>query len=385
MTPHELVSYLLLGAYGAQTFDCTFKMMTRVFNHEDYTPWQRQIYACWAAIMGYIFLQNIWGVYIKYTNIDWYSDINLNVRTFILLTVQLCGLFLIVTTTHRKLTWKTVAIHLVPAIIFYIVSCVLRPIFPVLYQIAIILNIVYVIIMAHVLIRNIDRYNRLLTQSYSDTYKRGLNWMYHLLWMFIIAMTCVTVMRYYFNYDLIFYPIMMCLWFFVHWNVSEMRETDLIAEEESQDLVSVMTDEELEAEVAQETQDAKNEKVSLRDKTKKRLEETIENVCVERRLYLNPDLTINDLAKEVNTNRTYISKYFSEHHTTFLKYINDLRAEFAMYQLKNTNHSISEIMEDSGFRHTETFKRAFQSRYNCLPNDVSRKDTETKENPVKGS
>ena len=42
------------------------------------------------------------------------------------------------------------------------------------------------------------------------------------------------------------------------------------------------------------------------------IKERVEKLMVEKKLYLNPELTLQMLADEVGTNRTYLSRMFSQ-------------------------------------------------------------------------
>lgn len=58
--------------------------------------------------------------------------------------------------------------------------------------------------------------------------------------------------------------------------------------------------------------------------------ERLHNYMKEQSLYLNPKLTITDIAQEIHTNRTYLSDYLNNHlHTTFYDYVNNFRIHMA--------------------------------------------------------
>ncbi len=87
--------------------------------------------------------------------------------------------------------------------------------------------------------------------------------------------------------------------------------------------------------------------------------------CVDTRLYLQHDLTLQQLAQAIGTNRSYLSQYFSRQGITYNTYINNLRI----------NHFISHCQEvaaagqpvvaqrlasESGYRSYSTFSLAFK-------------------------
>lgn len=89
----------------------------------------------------------------------------------------------------------------------------------------------------------------------------------------------------------------------------------------------------------------------------------LKRIMEEKKLYLNPRLTISDVANAIGTNRTYLSSYFNnELETTFYDYINNLRIERTSKQLLSAypqTMNMDEIAERSGFNSTSTFRRAF--------------------------
>lgn len=91
----------------------------------------------------------------------------------------------------------------------------------------------------------------------------------------------------------------------------------------------------------------------------------------EQQLYLNPKLTIGDVANAIGTNRTYLSSYFNHQlNTTFYDYINNLRIEKASKKLLSVypyTMNIDEIAECSGFNSTSTFRRAFLKNTGMTP------------------
>ena len=94
----------------------------------------------------------------------------------------------------------------------------------------------------------------------------------------------------------------------------------------------------------------------------------LHRIFEEEHLYLNPKLTIMDLAQAIGTNRTYISNYLNNVlGTTFFDYVNQYRLSYAEQLLRQTKMSIEEIADRSGFNSRSTFRRAFLKRFGCTP------------------
>ncbi len=94
----------------------------------------------------------------------------------------------------------------------------------------------------------------------------------------------------------------------------------------------------------------------------------LHRIFEEEHLYLNPKLTIMDLAQAIGTNRTYISNYLNKVlGTTFFDYVNQYRLSYAEQLLRQTKMSIEEIADRSGFNSRSTFRRAFLKRSRLHP------------------
>jgi len=81
----------------------------------------------------------------------------------------------------------------------------------------------------------------------------------------------------------------------------------------------------------------------------------------EDRLYLNPKLTISDVATAIGTNRTYLSDYLNKKlSVTFYEYVNRYRVmEACGILVGENNHLLKEVAEKSGFNSLSTFHRSF--------------------------
>ena len=379
----QILTIVVLGAFAYLCIDIFISMTMRIFSDDGYSKWQRHIYGCWELIIGFIFIQLIWEFMQVLHLIDLPQSVTSVVPLFFLLIIQCFGIFLCSLTSRKSITPRNMAQHILPTGCITLIVSLLHIYVP-QYPFEYILygyQIFYYIFVFRVLMKNLKRDRIRLTQNYSNLHRRTMTWTSHIVYFFAI----LAIVYAYFNlnnqaFNWSHNTFALFIIYFCNYHILEMRDSRLLEKMYNDDDDEESSIEESsidpESESADSSNDTSQPKTSLREQTKQRLEENLENICINRRMYLNPDLTVNDLAAELNTNRTYISQYFSDHNTTFLKFINDLRAEHAMYQLKNTNHKISNIMLDSGFRHNETFRRAFFNRYQCEPKDVPRPNAE---------
>lgn len=91
--------------------------------------------------------------------------------------------------------------------------------------------------------------------------------------------------------------------------------------------------------------------------------------CEKDLLFCNPDLSLQDLALAVGTNRTYLSKWFITNNTTFYNYINHLRITYAAHLLLTTDEPVTQIQSQSGFISKSTFRKYFIECFQCTPSD----------------
>ena len=100
----------------------------------------------------------------------------------------------------------------------------------------------------------------------------------------------------------------------------------------------------------------------------------IHRLFIVDKIYLNPRLKLSDIAKLIGTNRTYLSQYFNrEANSTFFDYVNNLRIEHALKLLLETNLTLENIAEQSGFCSKSTFHRTFNNRYGCTPTNFRKR------------
>ena len=100
------------------------------------------------------------------------------------------------------------------------------------------------------------------------------------------------------------------------------------------------------------------------------LEEQLKQ-ALEKKIYLNPSLTIRDLAAAIGSNRTYLSNYInSAHKTSFCGYINRYRVKELESILKEQPQQSLETLADlSGFGCIDSLKRAVRNETDMSFND----------------
>ncbi len=100
----------------------------------------------------------------------------------------------------------------------------------------------------------------------------------------------------------------------------------------------------------------------------------LEQVVESQQLYLHPDLTLQELAVVLGTNRTYVSNYLSHVlGVTFYDYINQLRIERHAIPLitDHPEYTFEYVARQSGFSSISTFRRAFAKNTGKTPSQYA--------------
>jgi len=96
----------------------------------------------------------------------------------------------------------------------------------------------------------------------------------------------------------------------------------------------------------------------------------LDDIMEQKQLYLQADLTLEELAYQLRTNRTYMSEYFNQvKHMTFYDYINQLRITKKTLPLiqEHPEFTLEFIAAKSGFKSVSTFRRAFIKQMGTSP------------------
>ena len=94
--------------------------------------------------------------------------------------------------------------------------------------------------------------------------------------------------------------------------------------------------------------------------------------------HFRENLTLKSLSEAFNYSTSYISRIFGENLSkSFKEYYDEIRVNFAMNDIVNTNKSIEEIASDNGFDSARSFVRAFRSINNEYPSTL-RKELKSK-------
>ena len=91
-----------------------------------------------------------------------------------------------------------------------------------------------------------------------------------------------------------------------------------------------------------------------------------------KKQFLQKNINIALLSREMNTNTKYLSKIINYHkNKSFINYVNDLRVEYSIEQLKESDvlksYTIQGIAEEVGFNSAESYSSAFKKSTGIKP------------------
>ncbi len=116
------------------------------------------------------------------------------------------------------------------------------------------------------------------------------------------------------------------------------------------------------------------EKQSKSEISKEIINDILEHLdCFEQeKKYLSQKITLQHMAKNFGTNYNYLSKVINLNKgKRFSNYINDLRSNYAFYELKeNTKfrkYTIKAIAKECGFKSAESFSKSFYKNFGIYP------------------
>ena len=98
---------------------------------------------------------------------------------------------------------------------------------------------------------------------------------------------------------------------------------------------------------------------------------TIEEAMQNKKLYLNPNLSFERLAEQIQVPSKDLSNVINRHfHVNFYEYINSYRIEEAKQQLEdplNKSKNITDIFYDAGFNSKSVYNTLFKKTYHVTP------------------
>lgn len=349
--------------------------------HRNTAPHARFIFVCSAIAMGILsFVNCIWFVFDfldKNTGM-WFAAhqrLYMSVRLVELLIIPTMGAALLCLSRLKRFRYRNMALWMGPFIVFpllYLVSGYL-----VLAYIAFAFMFTYTVIINVMAVYNVKQFETLLNNTYANTSHRGVRWVYTLLGIFATLFVFWLSMIYVVGDvmgDIIYIVIGFFPWAYYvsrvykqNFDIAVMR--DIVESGEDVD----------EGEPAPETVAAAGsdqvayidveQHAVLKKWQEPDFDEAVRHFCSDSKNFTNSELSVQDVANGVGSNRTYVSRWCKEQGMDFSSYITGIRLVYAEQMLVNTDKPIVEIVDLSGFSNPRYFRVVFSAKYGCSPSE----------------
>lgn len=206
----------------------------------------------------------------------------------------------------------------------------------------------------------IRRHEKNLKDMYSDPDAHSLRWLWSVLGLCVgwwVARNIFILDRLEQWYSVALYIYMTSFVLFIFSKLCKYREP-----------VSIET------QVAIEQ--VKESDVGFTPEDTKLLQKTLIHLMEDKQIYLNPNLTVDNVVKVLDVDPNYFyAMMCNEMQTTFSQLINEYRVEHAKELLQNTDKNVPEVAELSGFNSVAVFHRVFITMTGKTPFEWRKKVT----------
>jgi AraC-like DNA-binding protein len=335
----EILFLILYGITGAVPAFAAVYLLLRRGNAfaPDVTPPVR-LHRWTAAFFIVMSLAHVWWILFYIYSGDLHSVSNLVLATLdcLLLFITIAGTMLAMLQDRRRPVW--------PALVIMIPFVALAAAFMAYPSSLLEQMTAYYILLLYVLFTGymvvmIRQYGRWLNDNYADLENKKV-WLSQM----VALVSMLLFIFYVFANDMVFiwliHIVELVLVGLLLWRVETLPQLPTLAEQPTAAPVTI--------DLAQ-------------------IEQLLAEHCVDTQLYLQHDLTLQQLAQAVGTNRFYLSQYFSRQGITYNTYINNLRINHFIRHYQEVAASqqpvgAQQLAQESGFRSYSTFSRAFTQR-----------------------
>ncbi len=121
----------------------------------------------------------------------------------------------------------------------------------------------------------------------------------------------------------------------------------------------------------------KYEKSALSDEQIDRIAAKVEQAMETSKVYLNPNLSLRDLAAQISTHPNYVSQTLNSRlGATFFDFVNGWRIRDAMPRLAQSDEQVTNIAYDVGFNSRSSFYNAFKKEAGVTPTQYRKRAEE---------
>jgi len=280
------------------------------------------------------------------------SDLNFYFIYFDMLAIPISALVMVILVSPQPITQKRIWANILPFVVCCTIGVVVQKAW--LFTVISALIACYIIAMMVYIFFFGKRHEEEIKDKYSSLEGRSIKW------MIITAPILLGVLI--LNYGIYiashnpYAPIMYYGIAFIIWNYIYTRIYQMVVISESENDNENYTWGQTPCVV----DDNDNENSDFLEK--------LREVCEQQELFTNPDLTRDELARQMNMGHTQFTRLLKESTgLSFYDYINGLRVRKATELIKSSQMDMGSIAQTVGYNYRSTFYRAFAAIEGCTP------------------
>jgi len=315
----------------------------------------KRIYRIAGVLMAAIFVQTcIWFIFknMEVGAIIYYKEMTAMINASI---IPFLAVLLIEISRMAKVTVLFLLKHLFPFLAFVFLCAISYDISwlntRVIFIAFLVFTSAYIVYHIHAIYKSIKVYSRNLNDIYANHEGRSLNWITSLIILVIIGAVIYYILQIFTGGPIAkaaFSVFITVFWVILIKMVEQMKGSDLIPE--------MTAEKELEDHTKYDSEELDEFIAALR------------TVIIDEQLYSCETLTRDDVAKELGTNHTTLTKKLKDATgMTFSAYIGSIRIAQATKMLLETTDTVELISLRCGYKTKSTFYRAFAEVYHCTP------------------
>lgn len=209
-------------------------------------------------------------------------------------------------------------------------------------------------------IRHYQKYRTWLNENFSDTEKLKFDWLRNFLYIFTTVLILGAlfdftnsfifhlsyIQYFYFELVLCFVTYYLAVAGYLRSKTIELNFTE------------------------EEAEEIEERKTLLPEKELEKLKNKLQSLMTDRKIYLEPNLTLNDLSKQLGVNSSVLSYAINNGFgKNFNDFVNEFRISEVKEKLKSSDDSLLNVAFDCGFNSKATFNRAFKKFTGVSPKE----------------
>ncbi len=225
------------------------------------------------------------------------------------------------------------------------------------------------------MVREVRQYGRWLRDNYADLEHKEVWQTFVVLTIVLLALGVYTYAIEGMAYEYFIQVIDVMLVCYLLWRVETLSDLSLFASDANEETVAMTHVEDYDHSSSMRNCSASPLGMS------KNIGHLLKQHCEESQLYLQYDISLTELAKQIGTNRVYLSQHFAMQGTTYNAYINGLRIQYFinLYHEAAATHqttTVQQLAYQSGFCSYGTFNTAFKKSMGMTATEWIRTMTE---------